>query len=43
MLYADDACIVSRTSSSLEKMMTVIMTICGEFGLPVSEAKTKTM
>ena len=43
MLYADNACIVSRTSSSLEKMMTVIVTACREFGLTVSEAKTETM
>ena len=43
MLYADDACIVSRTPSSLEKMMTVIVTACREFGLTVSEAKTETM
>ena len=43
MLYADDACIVSRTPSSLEKMVTVIVTACREFGLTVSEAKTETM
>ncbi|CAM9699765.1 unnamed protein product [Sphacelaria rigidula] len=43
MLCADDACIVSRTPSSLEKMMTVIVTICGEFALTASEAKTNTM
>ena len=43
MLYADDACIVSRTSSNLEKMMTVTVTACREFGLTVSEAKTETM
>ncbi|CAM9578455.1 unnamed protein product [Sphacelaria rigidula] len=42
MLYADDACSVSRTPSNLEKMITVIVTIYGECGLTVSDAKTKT-
>ncbi|MEM7457337.1 MAG: hypothetical protein AAF456_23580, partial [Planctomycetota bacterium] len=42
-LYANDACIISRTSSSLFKMMTVIVTACREFGLTVPEAKTETM
>ena len=43
MLYGDDACIASRTSSSLEKMMTVIVTACQEFGLTVSEENTEKM
>ena len=35
MLYADDACIVL--------MMTVIVKVCGAFGLTVSEKKTETI
>ena len=41
MLYADDAGIVSRSPGGLEKMMTVIVTACSEFGLTASEAKTE--
>ena len=33
MLYADDAGIVSRSPERLEKMMTVIVTVCAAFGL----------
>ena len=33
MLYADDACIVSRSPRGLELMMTVIVKVCGAFGL----------
>lgn len=43
MLYADDAGIVSRTVSSLETMMHIIVTTSAEFGLTVSESKTETM
>ena len=42
MLYADDACIVSRSPRGLELMITVIVKVCGAFGLTVSE-KTETM
>ena len=41
VLYADDAGIVSRSPGGLEKMMTVIVTACSEFGLMASEAKTE--
>ena len=43
MLYADDACIVLRSPRGLELMMTVIVKVCGAFGLTVSETKTETM
>ena len=40
MLYADDACIVSRSLRGLELMMAVIVKVCGAFVLTVSEKKT---
>ena len=43
MLYADEAGIESRSPEGLERMMTVIVTVCLAFGLTVSEAKTETM
>ena len=43
MLYADDACIVSRSPRGLERMMVVFVEIFGAFGLTVSESKTETM
>ena len=43
MLYADDACIVSRSPRALAKMMEVIVLVCDAFGLTVSEKKTETM
>ena len=43
MLYADDAGIVSLSAEGLEKMMTVIVTVCEAAGLTVSETKTETM
>ncbi|CAB1107938.1 unnamed protein product [Ectocarpus sp. CCAP 1310/34] len=43
MSYADDAAIVSRSSESLEKMMSVIVRVVGLFGLMVSEPKTEIM
>ena len=43
MVYADDACIVSRSPRGLELMMAVIVKVCGAFGLTVSEKKTETM
>ena len=42
MLYADDACIVSRSPQGLAKMMEVIVEVCRAFALTVSK-KTKTM
>ena len=43
MLYADDACIVSRSPQGLAKMMEVIVEVCQAFALTLSEKKTKTM
>ena len=43
MLYADDACIVSRSTRGLGRMMAVFVEIFGAFGLTISESKTGTM
>ena len=43
MLYADEACIVSRSPRGLELMTAVIVKVFGAFGLTVSEKKTETM
>ena len=43
MLYADDACIVSRSPQELAKMMEVIVEVCRAFGLTVSAKKTETL
>ena len=43
MLYADDACIVSRSSQGLAKIMEVIVEVCRAFAFPVSAKKTETM
>ena len=43
VLYADDAGIVSRSSQGLERMTTVIVTVCSTFGRAVPEAKTYIM
>ena len=43
MLRADDASLVSRSPAGLEKMMTVIVTVCAAFGLTVSEARMEIM
>ena len=43
MLYADDACIVSRSPQGLAKMMEVIVEVCGAFALTVSAKKTETI
>ena len=43
MLYADDACIVSRSPQGLAKMMEVIVEVCRAFALAVSAKKTETM
>ena len=43
MLYADDACIVSRSPQGLVKIMEVIVEVCRAFALTVSAKKTETM
>ena len=43
MLYADDACIVSRSLQGLAKMTEVIVEVCRAFALTVSAKKTETM
>ena len=43
MLYADDACIVSRSPQGLAKMMEIIVEVCRAFALTVSAKKTETM
>ena len=43
MLYADDACMVSRSPLGLAKMMEVIVEVCRAFALAVSAKKTATM
>ena len=43
MLYADDACIVSRSPQGLAEMMEVIVRVCGAFALTVSVNKIEIM
>ena len=43
MLYADDECIVSRSSRGLGRMMAVFVEVFGIFGLTILESKTETM
>ena len=43
MLYADDACIVSRSPRGLERIMVVFVEVFGAFGVTISESKTETM
>ena len=43
MLYADDAGVVSTSSRGLVRMMDVIVVVCQESGLTVSEKKTEAM
>ena len=43
MLYADDACIISRPPQGLAKMMEVIVEVCQALALNVSQKKTETM
>ena len=43
MLYADDACIVSRSPRGLGRMMAIFVGVFGTFGLTISESKTETM
>ena len=43
MLYADDACIISRSPQGLAKMVEVIVEVSRTFALTVSAKKTVTM
>ena len=43
MLYADDACIVSRSPQGLAKIGKVIVKVCRALALTVSSKKTETM
>ena len=43
MLYAGDACTVSRSSRGLGRTMAVFVEIFGTFGLTISESKTEIM
>ena len=43
MLYADDACIISRSPQGLAEMMEVIVEVCQAFALTVTAKKTETM
>ena len=43
MLYADDACIVSRSPQEPTEIIQVIVEICRAFALTVSTKKTETM
>ena len=43
MLYADDACIVSRSAQGLERMMMTLVDVFGAFSLTVSEKKPETV
>ena len=41
MIYADDACIVSRSPRGLGRMIAVFVEVFGTFGLAISESKTE--
>ena len=43
MLYADDACIVSRSPCGLGRTMAVYVEVFSAFGLTISESKTEIM
>ena len=43
MLYADNAGVVSTSLRGLTRMMDVIVVVCQEFGLTLSEKKTEAM
>ena len=43
MLYADHACVVSRSPRGLGRMMAVFVEVFGTFGLTILESKTETM
>ena len=42
-LYADDACIVSRSPRGLGRMVAVFVEVFGTFGLTISKSKTEIM
>ena len=42
-MYADDACIVSRSPRGLGRMMAVFVEVFGTFGLTISESKLEIM
>ena len=43
VLYANDACMVSRSPQGLAKMMEAVVDVCRAFALAVSAKKTETM
>ena len=43
VLYANDACMVSRSPQGLAKMMEAVVEVCRAFALAVSAKKTETM
>ena len=43
MLCTDDAEVMSTSPRGLARMMHVIVVVCQEFGLTVSDMKTETM
>ena len=43
IMYADDACIVSRSPHELRRMMAIFVEVLGTFGLTISESKSETM
>ena len=43
MMYADDACIVSRSPHGLAKIMEVVVEVCRAFALTLSVKKTEAM
>ena len=43
MLYADDACIVSRSPRGLGRVMAAFVEVLGTFGQAILESKTETM
>ena len=43
VLHPEDAGIVSQSSGGLERMMTMIVTVCSLSGLTVSQSKTEIM
>ena len=43
MLYADDACILLRLPSGLERTMAIFIEVFGAFGLAILKIKTETM
>ena len=42
-MYADDACIVSRSPHELGRMTAIFVEVFGTFGLTISGSKSETM